>query len=509
VGFRRFTDLKIQEIPKTVKLVVLLGPNGCGKSSLFDAMLVAQRRGSTSEYYRKASLTGYLSFQSPHISFHDFGAMTEQSIYARTAYRNDTVAVVELSSFRSTLGDKRFSSMVENDAAVTSNYQWLLSKAIRQAFNRENRDKTLGEFQDEILGEIQGAMKRLFPDLILNSSLGHPLEAETFTFDKGENKNFPYINLSGGEKAAFDLLLDLFVKRVGYNDTVFCIDEPEAHMNPRLQGELLQELYDLINDKSQLWIATHSIGMMRKALELHKDAPDTVAFLDFGQGEFDKQQVIEPAIPDRKFWEKTHEVALDDLGALVVPDRIILCESTPGNEGFDAACYNTIFSGEFPDAKFISVGGKKDLKNPIQIIRAVAKGVAVFGLRDRADSTDEGIDRNGTEGIKVLRRGAIENYLLSDDVLGELCQELYSGNCQEKTDTLISLRDKHLRDKHGDCKAKAKDAANAIRQEVKKWGERPVGDTWQEFLRDTVAKLINPGMPTYKDLKAIIFGDSN
>ena len=37
-NFKRFTDLKIQNIPPTAKLVVLLGPNGCGKSSVFDAL---------------------------------------------------------------------------------------------------------------------------------------------------------------------------------------------------------------------------------------------------------------------------------------------------------------------------------------------------------------------------------------------------------------------------------------------------------------------------------------
>ena len=37
-NFKRFTDLKIQNIPATAKLVVLLGPNGCGKSSVFDAL---------------------------------------------------------------------------------------------------------------------------------------------------------------------------------------------------------------------------------------------------------------------------------------------------------------------------------------------------------------------------------------------------------------------------------------------------------------------------------------
>ena len=37
-GFKRFTNLKIEEIPETAKLVVMIGPNGCGKSSVFDAL---------------------------------------------------------------------------------------------------------------------------------------------------------------------------------------------------------------------------------------------------------------------------------------------------------------------------------------------------------------------------------------------------------------------------------------------------------------------------------------
>jgi ATPase subunit of ABC transporter with duplicated ATPase domains len=40
--FRRFHDLTV-EVPKGTRLVMLAGPNGCGKSSLFDAFLTRRR----------------------------------------------------------------------------------------------------------------------------------------------------------------------------------------------------------------------------------------------------------------------------------------------------------------------------------------------------------------------------------------------------------------------------------------------------------------------------------
>lgn len=35
--FKRFTDLTISGIPETAKLIVLVGPNGSGKTSIFEA----------------------------------------------------------------------------------------------------------------------------------------------------------------------------------------------------------------------------------------------------------------------------------------------------------------------------------------------------------------------------------------------------------------------------------------------------------------------------------------
>ena len=502
-NFKRFTDLKIENIPATAKLVVLLGPNGCGKSSVFEALHktdYSYKRPRTnvinSNYYPKVNTQP----EKIDIKFYNpVQSEMKKAIYVRTAYRNDPVIKVDsIQNPRPAIDTQRFGYMIENDAAATDNYQRLISNALEHAFRREDRKKSLADFQDETLGEVQDAMRQLFPDLVLNG-LGNPANHRSFTFDKGTSSNFLYQNLSGGEKAAFDLLLDVFVKREEYDDTVFCIDTPETHMNPRLQGDLLQELFRLMNDKSQLWIATHAIGMMRKALQLYEQHGEKVVFLDFSDKDFDSQEVviIAPEKPNRRFWEQTHQIALDDLAALVAPDQIVICEGKQGDKGLDAECYNQIFSEEFPNTKFISVGGKRDLQNYISVVGAVTKDAKVFGLRDRDQATIGEVNQWKQEGIKVLQ-GKIEDYLLADDVLGALCQYYELEPYDEKVDELIALR-KNIPD--------IKKAADQIRRHVIAWGVSQAGETLKGFLRDTIAPRIKPEMYTYNELKQIIFGE--
>ena len=37
-NFKRFTNLTIRDIPETARLIMLVGPNGCGKSSFLDGL---------------------------------------------------------------------------------------------------------------------------------------------------------------------------------------------------------------------------------------------------------------------------------------------------------------------------------------------------------------------------------------------------------------------------------------------------------------------------------------
>ena len=392
--------------------------------------------------------------------------------------------------------------LIDNDAAVTSNYQRLVSDGLEEAFEGNDSSITLGDFRRQLIGDIQEAVCRLFydPPLDLNS-LGSPLRDGTFRFNKGRAKQFSYENLSGGEKAAFDLILDLVVKRREFRDTIFCIDEPEAHMGLRLQGKLLKELYRLIPANCQLWIATHSIGMMRAAYNLEQENQGTVIFLNFDKRDFDQPVVITPSKINRNAWQNMHHTVLEDLAALIAPNRIILCEGKYGEEGLDAQCYNTIFAEEYPDTLFVSTGGKGEGINYSMVIKAIVKAEVTL-LRDKDNLSDREVKKEKANGKRVLNRTKIEDYLLDDEVLSALCEKHTDGD-ESKVHELLQWKQENLGDN-----------TKAIVNDLRKWtiqslGVQNAGDNYSSFLQDTIAPLVKPGMKTYEELEKDIFGNDS
>ena len=131
-NFKRFTNLHIQNIPETAKLVVLLGPNGCGKTSLFEAFKVWHGyRGysytTDEEYYRKYITNSTNVADSINIKFYDDNKYLKEdyksAFYFRTAFRNSpSVSVNSLSKMNSPL-DFDFKKLITNDEMVNDNFQ--------------------------------------------------------------------------------------------------------------------------------------------------------------------------------------------------------------------------------------------------------------------------------------------------------------------------------------------------------------------------------------------------
>ena len=372
-SFKRFSDLRLEGLPPSARLVVLCGPNGTGKSSLFDGVksageaLAGYGLAWDALYYPKKGEQEIVWPQNALIEFHEPIPQTaddrKKMLYVRSAYRHDPDFTVSGIYMMGRLLDApRVPKMIDTDIKVSDDYQRLASSALDRVFSGSDDKLVVDDLRNNLVGPVQASMTRLFTDLQL-TGLGNPLSGGTFYFQKGTSFDFHYKNLSGGDKAAFDLILDLIVKMPAYNDTVFCIDEPELHMNTRLQASLLGEMFRLIPDNSQLWVATHSIGMMRKAQDLQQEfGNDVVVFLDFEGIDFDSPAVLRPAETDRRFWARVFEVALGDLAELVGPRQVVLCEGKPNAESrrgkaeSDADIYRVIFEAEYPDTTFISVG---------------------------------------------------------------------------------------------------------------------------------------------------------
>lgn len=518
--FRRFTKLEINEIPSTARLILLAGPNGNGKSSLFDLMMQFYERhvgghGWNAIYHTKISDPNTLPPPNRiDVEFHEEKKPDDlrKLFYFRSAYRNDPeFASGRVEQLQSALAERRFHRLIQNDAAVSSNFQRLYAQGLEDAFE-DDENLTLKDFRHKILGDIKDSLQTVLPELQLES-LGNPFKVQTFRFSKGSAKNFNYMNLSGGEKAAFDLLLDYTIKKREFDDTIFCIDEPEAHLNPRVHGKMLEGLLTLTTGNRQLWIATHSIGMMRTARDLYYRRPGEVVFLDFEQ-DFDRPQVLQPVIPDHAMWQRALQVALDDLASLVSPKIIVACESAkpdgnPG-EGVDAAIYNLIFRSEFAEARFVSIGSSTDMRGDrflvVQAVANLVEGTQVLRLVDRDDMSDQEIADHEIDGCRVLRRRQIESYLFDDEILIALCTAY--GQPKKIPEILQAKRAAiEAAVAQGHRNDDIKKAAGRITEACRKiLNLQQAGKKSAAFMRDTLAPLVTPETTVYRELKSAIFG---
>jgi hypothetical protein len=529
VDFKRFTDLAIEDLPSTAKLVVLAGPNGSGKSSLFDGLRTwAMARGAIGAsfdhtYAQKVGrpVTTFWG-EMVKLTFHDQleEAAPSRVIYQRTAFRNEAdFSIHDFAAVAPLLTAPRPARLIDNDVSVSDNYRRMIWQTVQGVYDDSlPGDMSRIEIRDRIIGDVREPLSRVFPDLTL-LGVGTPGHQEsmggTFFFRKGEADGFLYKNLSAGEKAAFDLILDIVIKREAFNDTIWCIDEPEVHLNTRVQAVLLETLVDLLPDTCQLWIASHSLGFMSQATQRSKSKGD-VAFLDMGGVDFDQPVVLRPQVPSRDFWTRTLDVALGDIATLVAPERIVLCEGRPArnaqdtNAAFDAGCYRAIFKDTYPETDFLSVGDSldsgHDRLNFEGALKTLRIETAVIRLRDRDLLTDQEVSDFEALGTRVLGRRHIESYLYDDEVLTALC---VAQNQPHKVAEVLEAKQDAIasRTAQGKDSDNIKDAAGLIYVETRKLLQLTnSGSDQRAFARDVLAPLITPRMAVYKELEKAIFG---
>ena len=175
--FRRFTDLTVEKIPESAQLIILAGPNGCGKSSFIDALIAwhaseyvkkhRQWRNFSweSDYHKKVDAKPAANWQNK-INLLPFGSVPPEigkAVYVRSAYRNDPeFQMQQLSRVGNPFESLPVTRTINNDAAVSKNFQRLVSQSVEGIFVPEDGSITLEEFAEKVLGDIRRSISILF-----------------------------------------------------------------------------------------------------------------------------------------------------------------------------------------------------------------------------------------------------------------------------------------------------------------------------------------------------------
>jgi predicted ATPase len=515
-NFKRFTDLHISEIPKTAKLVIIVGPNGCGKSSLFDALIHWYRSCTgfgrdDKAYYQKHSAEAFDWGNTVDVMLHGDAQPKKGVLYVRTAYRNDPDFSVDgINRPGNPSETLRVARVIDNDQTVSDNYRRLVYDTMSGVYDEANDAKTVRDLREELVGNIRDSMKRVFGDLLLNS-VSDPLGTGAFFFEKGAVKSYHYKNLSGGEKAAFDLLLDLHIKRRFFSDAVYCVDELETHLHTRVQGALVKEMVNILPEECQLWVTTHSLGVLRAAQEMISADPTSVCLIDFDGVDPDIPRQLIPSSLGRVTWEKLLSITLDDLSQRIAPKTVVICEgSSVGTrrKDFDAEIYNRILGSRYPDVLFVSGGSSNQVTaTGISVRDALGRilpSSRFSSLADRDDKSESEVNEIESNGNLVLPQRNLESFLFADDVIEALLAR--EQKVAQLSDAL-QLKQRALANStgRGNPADDLKSAAGELYTELKKLlGLQRCGNNTDAFMRDTLAPLVMPPMPTYEALKSAI-----
>ena len=433
-NFKRFTDLTINGIPADSKLVLLVGSNGSGKSSVFDAfevfnsaskidtsrvsrsgqqginMALSSRIGDRVKNKNESYLLSITTAdKTPHTinsSVLTDPTFNENSFYGRTSFRQVSRLIRRQTdeSFDIELDSDRPLNFIDRENRFENDIDRISGQILRELF----RDTSTAEqIRATYIGAINNAFERIFGTTSRTTlslfEILPPLEGKPaqISFRKGGSE-IHYDYLSAGEKEVLNILMNLLVRKEFFTDAVYFFDEIDLHLNTKLQFNLLKEIVEnWIPENCQFWTASHSLGFIDYARQYDKGV-----IIDFDDLDFDQPQTLFPQPKERL---DVYDIAVpkEMLFEIMKDKKIVLCENQNDEYYNLLALPNTLFVG-MKDARSLFLQIKNDTR--------------YNALRDRDFLSDTEIERLETQypNYRILRYYDFENYLYHPDNITEL-----------------------------------------------------------------------------------------
>jgi len=175
----------------------------------------------------------------------------------------------------------------------------------------------------------------------------------------------------------------------------------------------------ILPDACQLWVTTHSLGVLRAAQEMIASDPSSVCLIDFEGVDPDIPRELFPSNLSRVTWEKLLSITLDDLSQRIAPKILVVCEgSSVGTrrKDFDAEIYNRILGTHYPDVLFVSGGSSNQVQAMgVSVRDALCKilpTAKLWSLADRDDKSQAEVNDCESKATLILPQRNLESFFI-------------------------------------------------------------------------------------------------
>lgn len=459
-NYRGLVDFEIYDAPS---VVVLVGPNGTGKSSILEAISFFKER--IGPYYGWSMPATVVNVNAPFAEISaTFDVYQEEKEYIKkiynreigkeltgtikvgrdgnlldakrpeelywllTAYRlkdfpkigifdynwpyrtfiRKDITSINVGGFTDQEEKRRRLTSPEAKFTLTKDYLAQLSMGDVQKLYRKVKEERVKAGIDDLTDSLV-SVKKIFNNLLAPKEfIGVDFSTSPIKFIiKTPQGEVDIDDLSSGEKEILFVYTEFL--KLNPQNSVILFDEPDLHLNQEVERKIVEVLKSLGNN-NQFWIATHSLGIM-----------DSVEYNElFRLENYSAKNQVTQVFDDKGKYE-TFKAVAGNVSTVTLGQKIVFLE---GIEWTDKQILETLFLQSKGKLIFVPSGSYCEVMTVSQkildLLSTSSKFNFYFAIRDRDfmdEKTRKEIISKGNSRLFVWEKYHIENYLIDFDVI--------------------------------------------------------------------------------------------